>query len=801
MIDRLKRSVSLFAASFLVALALPAGLLAREATQHRPVSDTRITILQTTDVHHSANGVGHVGFDVDPLTGLSSKGGYSRIAAYANHVRATAGNPVVLLDSGDWTMGTLYDLTLAQQPVGLYFLDLLEYNCTTLGNHEFDYTSAGLAQMLFAAQQAFGLKTPIVATNMNLNGDENLSPFVGEGRPVQATRVETLPNGLKVGYFGLMGRSAALDSPAAAPVTFTDPATEYDSIQALVDDMRNSRGVQIVIALSHSGTNAAGTEGEDVELARHVTGIDVIASGHTHTPLASAKTIKNGSWSTRIINAGAYGTSVARIDLAYDAATKSTTLSSSSNVAMTDASLNEIQKGLGPDPLVSGFVRFVDQMLNAGLAPLFEQVFADYDPVDLSTGVYHPVALSAQDMISNEYNAVLCPNGLGNLATDSVRNVANSVIADVLKGVGGDPSKAPGYDFNPVQMSVVATGLLRGSLPAGVPLTFADIYNILPLGISPDLSQEIPVGYPVISAYMVLEDVKKVCALQLVAQTNLVSSDYYLNFSGLRYSLKPTDTYWFFKYASAASVLVVTAEKAALGSVPALQALGALSTVQADGGAAVFAAFLAGNPYATAMVKLNDGALYIGHAFENVAVMGHVALTASQDAAAGTTRLEALIVSKAIAAIDTVWGFAATDTMNTGSTSLLSGSARVRMTADLYALLLLDAVESQFGTKLTIYKSATGGTTLSSADMAGLMENRVNMAPLSGAIVEMKEWMALLSYVGTGLKGSIPPDYASTTNFAQFPTFGAAVKMRNPSYPLADIAQLATTLMTLQAAP
>ena len=61
--------------------------------------------------------------------------------------------------------------------------------------------------------------------------------------------------------------------------------------------------------------------------------------------------------------------------------------------------------------------------------------------------------------------------------------------------------------------------------------------------------------------------------------------------------------------------------------------------------------------------------------------------------------------------------------------------------------------------------------------------------------------MALLSYLGKGLGGSISSEYASTANFTQFGIFGAAVQIRNASYPLASIGQFIGTLSTLQAAP
>jgi len=799
-----KRSAFITAIIILCTVAIPATTAAqqnhsRNLRKNSAVSDAEITILQTTDLHDHANGVDHVGLDVDPVDGTSVTGAYSRISAYVNYVRATTKHPVILVDSGDWTMGTLYDLTLGSQPLALTFIKLMHYDCVTLGNHEFDYTPAGLAKMLGAAQSSVGFNTPIVASNMNLGGDTDLAPFVGDGKLISATRVEDLGNGIKVGYIGLMGKNAAQDAPGSAPVTFSDFSTNYASIQALVDELRNVNQVQIVIVLSHSGTNATGTSGEDVSLAQHVTGVDVIASGHTHTPLGTPHTVTNGTWQTQIIDAGAYGTNVARIDLKYNAATMSTTRIKFSNLLMTSANLAHL--GLSPDPGIGKIVLATDQGLNAELAPFFKQTFPDYDSTNLGTGIYHPVGSSAQKMMSNGKSSVPPPNGLGDLAADSVRSVPNSIIEQTLAAVGGNPANLPGYDFTPYQGSAVATGVLRSKLLAQVPLSFADIYDVLPLGITPDSTQALPVGFPLISTYLDPGDVKKVSALQLVVQTGLASADFYLNLSGLQYSLKATESYVYFKYSTAAEVLQLTSQKASAGSSEALLALEALSTLGTDSGAALLAAYAGGNPYAAAMVSLNDVNPDAGQIGANLGVLGQVAAAAAADSVAGTNTLSALIVSRAVAAIDTVSGFAPGDTANTGPVTALSDAVRVRMAVDLYAVLLLGAVQAEFGVTITPYASATGSTVLSGANIPGLLANRIDAAPGTPNVQELKEWMALLSYVGTGLGGSIHHEYASSSNFTKFSNFGRAVRTRNLSYPVASIGQLFGTLSSLQKAP
>jgi hypothetical protein len=220
-----------------------------------------------------------------------------------------------------------------------------------------------------------------------------------------------------------------------------------------------------------------------------------------------------------------------------------------------------------------------------------------------------------------------------------------------------------------------------------------------------------------------------------------------------------------------------------------------------DNGAALLAAYAGGNPYAAAMIKLNDGSPSNAQIFANLGAVGQVAEAAAMDSAAGTTTLNALIVSKAVAAIDTVAGFAPSDGANTGITTDLSGTSRVRVAVDLYGVLLLGAVQSKFGIAITPYASATGSVVLSSADIPTLLGNRIDAAPASPGVQELKEWMALLSYLGKGLGSSITSEYYSNGNFAQFGSFGAAVQTRNSSYPIASIGQFIVTLSTLQGAP
>ena len=782
----------LFMLAFLVGTGCAGA--GREAPPVRSVPararDLRVTLLQTTDLHDHAKGSGHLG------PGPAGQGGYARIAAYVEAVRAGAGHPVVLVDSGDWSMGTLYDLTLGRTPLPLWFADALRYDCITLGNHEFDRAPAGLAATLAAALTGFGFRTPIVASNLDLGGDTQLAPLVGPGKMIQATRVRDLPNGLRVGFLGLMGREAARES-LSAPVAFTDYARDYGLVQDLVDDLRGRRGCALVVALDHAGTGDGGAGGEDVELARHVTGIDVIASGHTHNPLERVRTVPNGDWNTFICCAGASGTHVSRLDLAVRPQ-GGAVLEASGNLPMTDAALAKLGLPAPADPGFAGVVAMADQELNRALGPVLTRLpgFADYDPGDPARGIYHPLATCDQDLQPNGRSTMPAPSGLGSLCADALRAVPNA-----LAGASGDAT--------PFTAAALATGELRVGLEAGAPVTFADIHGLLPLGLSPDPDQQDITGMPLVWAYLDPEAARLLCALQLLAQTGLVGGDSYLNLSGLSYRLDPGPEAEFFAAAGAATALGRTLRRAEAGSVEATLALRALGSLPQDRGAALRALLAGGNPYAGALVRLGQRDPGPDRTAANLALLGQVAVAMVHDGATGSTELAALLLGRALAAVGPVSAFAPDDPACTGPAAPL-GPGRIRVVLDLFLVTLADQAQAGFGARVALYQAATGDARLSAATPDGLqavLANRIDANP-RGSFRELKAWMAVLEYLATPRSrgghfqdGRITGEYASAPDPGRFPDSGAAVRIRNAGYPLERLQALGALAAALDRYP
>ncbi|MFZ2631086.1 MAG: metallophosphoesterase [Desulfosalsimonadaceae bacterium] len=484
------------------------------------------TLLQTTDVHHRAGGSGS-SLTFSPDDGIDNsggtdqtQGGYARLTTKIARVRLAAmsqGIPTVLVDSGDFLMGTVYDLTMGDSPAAFYFMEFMDYDAVTFGNHEFDYGPAGLAMILNNArgEDGSGFTVPIVASNMETDGvagtdDDGIEAFAAAGA-IRPTLVKTLDNGLKVGIMGLLGNNAENDAPLAGPVTFDH---DYAAIQQTVDHLKNDLGAHIVIILSHSGiTDPEGTPGgDDILLAQNVTGIDIIASGHEHEMTPEIVT-ENG---TRIICAGYYGKNLAQLDVTVEVG------AGVSDAALTNHPIDDATPG---DPSMNFVVDMFDAGIDEALKP------------QLGIGIKDVVAVSGSANLGIPVKSE--ETGMGNLVADSLRYM--------LGGMDGG-------------IGIVATGVLREGFEAGELVTFADMYSVVPLGMTVDPTQQDVPGYPLMQVNLTGAHVKNMCQLaayviaagdeafmaQLAnpahpyhalyfALVNLKSS-YNLNLSGLRYT-------------------------------------------------------------------------------------------------------------------------------------------------------------------------------------------------------------------------------------------------------------------------
>ncbi|MBN1665259.1 MAG: metallophosphoesterase, partial [Deltaproteobacteria bacterium] len=439
-------------------------------------------------------------------------GGWARLAAKIKEIRTAktgAGNAVLLVDSGDFTMGTVYDLLWNTDPAPLRFINSMQYDLITWGNHEFDYGPEKLATMINRARAATGgFTVPIIATNTVFDGiagtaDDGLEALKNAGVIINDYYVKTCANGLKVGVIGLMGRQADAYSPNAPPVSFksdyvNDAVKTF--IQGKVNTLRNTLGVHVVIALSHSGIiDPNGTpSGDDVILAQNITGIDIILSGHEHAKTNAVVPVVNGNHTSYIICAGVNGTNLAQLDFTVNLTQRKI----STTPILTNHAINDTIMG---DAGINTLVQTMNASINNMLNPLGTSLSSVVATSDITLG---------EPPMIQEF-------GLGNLLADAVRYVGTE---------NGIPT-----------IGTFANGVIRDTIRKDQVMSFADLFAVTPMGMTTDDTQNplLP-GYPLLKIYVDGNEVWDLCKFDATIMAFQAYPAYYVSLSGLKCTFSGT---------------------------------------------------------------------------------------------------------------------------------------------------------------------------------------------------------------------------------------------------------------------
>ncbi len=187
--------------------------------------EKKLTILHTNDLQSRLLPFGpNRDYTPEVLGDDHTIGGIARMATLIRALKAKSPESTLLIDGGDFLMGTLFHSITREAAPELRLMHALGYDAITLGNHEFDFRPEGLAQTIRAARGNNALP-PLLLANVSFSGtdarDDGLEKLFAEGM-VQPYRV-IAKNGLKIGVFGLLGKDAAEVSPFAAPLRFDDP--------------------------------------------------------------------------------------------------------------------------------------------------------------------------------------------------------------------------------------------------------------------------------------------------------------------------------------------------------------------------------------------------------------------------------------------------------------------------------------------------------------------------------------------------------------------------------------------------
>ena len=256
-------------------------------------NETLITILHTNDTHSQ----------IDPVSESdktwAGKGGVARRATLVKRIRKENPN-TLLIDAGDVFQGTPY-FNFYKGEVEYKSMSLIGYDVGTLGNHDFDNGVSALAAAMKFANFDF------VSTNYDVRG----TPLEARVKPYA---IRTL-GGVKIGLFGLGISPDNLITPQNFQgVKYMDPVQMTRGVTRL---LREQEKCQLVIGMSHLGyyANPKNNEIGDSQVAAQVSGIDFIASGHTHTFMERPVLQKNPEGKETIIfQVGKSGIYVGRVD-------------------------------------------------------------------------------------------------------------------------------------------------------------------------------------------------------------------------------------------------------------------------------------------------------------------------------------------------------------------------------------------------------------------------------------------------------------------------------------------------------
>ena len=268
----------------------------------------RATVLFTHDLHsHLLPSVAEDGGEY---------GGYARLT-YAINKQKEKYPDAILVDAGDFSMGSLFQSAYATSAIELRIMGAMGYDVTTFGNHEFDYLRDGLASMLNAAKASGDPLPYIVEANYlppkkGEDGyDKNIVDAMGNYGVRDYVILER--GGVYFAVFGVFGLDADDCAPNSGMILHDIAKTSQKTVDKARKECIEKYGAEpVVVCLSHAGTEKR--EGEDYELAKAVDGIDLIISGHSHSTLTEAVVVGE----TYVVSAAEYGKYLGVVDLLRD---------------------------------------------------------------------------------------------------------------------------------------------------------------------------------------------------------------------------------------------------------------------------------------------------------------------------------------------------------------------------------------------------------------------------------------------------------------------------------------------------
>lgn len=440
-------------------LVLPFTVLAEEAAKS-------VEVMFLHDTHSHLN-------EFVTVEGTSSvtMGGFARIKTLINQQKEKNPNTLVL-DAGDFSMGTLVQVLYEEEAAELRMLGELGVEATTLGNHELEYGAEGLANMLKSAVSSGDTLPAMLVCNVDWEAmaaagytdDQSLLSDSFENYGVQEYMIVD-KGGVKIAITGVFGKES-LDYVPNCPLAFQEPVA---AVKETVAEIKAKEKVDMIVCISHSGTYEEESKSEDEILAKEVPELDLIISGHSHTKLAEP--IVHGD--TYIVSCGEYGKYLGSLSMKQKADGR-WEMTSYDLLAITP----KVEADQETQAKIDAFMSVVDEKYLAQFGYTRDQVLCTNE-----------VAFAPQSAVGELHTEV----NLG------------SIIADAYTYA---VEHASDYDGVPVDVTVAPAGTIRDTYALGN-ITVENVFNSFSLGIGKD---GVP-GYPLISVYLTGEELKLIAEI------------------------------------------------------------------------------------------------------------------------------------------------------------------------------------------------------------------------------------------------------------------------------------------------
>ena len=470
-----------------IAMLMP---LAQAATVKAADDTKQIDVLFTHDTHSHLDSFSTI------VNGEQKEvGGFAKIKTLINEKKKEDPDTLIL-DGGDFSMGTLIQTVYDTEAAELRMLGYLGYDVTTFGNHEFDYRSQGLANMLRAAKSSGETLPEIVVCNVDWDSMEKAGLNDGQ-KQIQSVfetygvkdYVMVQKGDVKIAVVGVFGKDA-LECAPTCELSFKDPV---EAVKETVEEIKKNEEADMIACVSHGGTWEDESKSEDELLAKAVPDLDLIISGHTHSELQEA--IQHGN--TYIVSCGEYGRNLGSLSM---------TQNSDGRWDLSSYELIPVSEDVKAD-------KATQERIDALMDTVDTNYLADFGYTRKEVLAQNDVEFNSLEEMGTEHKEL----NLGDIMADAyVYAVENSEY----------------YDGDPVDVAVVPSGTVRDTYTKG-DITVEDVYNSFSLGIGKDGVA----GYPLINAYLTGKELK------LVAEVDASISDFMttarLYCSGLNFTYNP----------------------------------------------------------------------------------------------------------------------------------------------------------------------------------------------------------------------------------------------------------------------